>query len=95
MSRLSDALGADQFVITSEIGPPKGVNIEHCLKEAEIIKDRVTAINVTDIQSAVMRFGSMAVCRLLVEKGMEPTDINGVAVNSQGSQRSSYRTSVG
>lgn len=72
MSRLKQALEAGKYVITSEIGPPKGVAIEKCLHEAELIKARVTAINVTDNQSSVMRFGSLATCRLLVEKGMEP-----------------------
>lgn len=72
MSRLKESLDKGNFVITSEIGPPKGVAIEKCLHEAELIKDRVTAINVTDNQSSVMRFGSLATCRLLVERGMEP-----------------------
>lgn len=72
MTNLEKLLSEKKFVVTSEIGPPKGVNIEPCLKEAEHIKNRVTAINVTDIQSSVMRFGSMAACRLLVERGIEP-----------------------
>jgi len=72
MSKLSQALESGKFVVTSEIGPPKGVNIEKCLDEAEPLKQRVTAFNVTDLQSAVMRFGSLATCRLLIERGMEP-----------------------
>lgn len=72
MSKLRQALEAGRFVVTSEIGPPKGVNIEKCLDEAERLKERVTAFNVTDLQSAVMRFGSLATCRLLIERGMEP-----------------------
>lgn len=60
-----------KFVITSEIGPPKGTNLEF-LKEAELLRDKVDAFNVTDLQSSVMRLGSLAVCRLLVEKGLEP-----------------------
>jgi len=60
-----------KFVITSEIGPGKGTNLEF-LKEAEIIKDMVDAINVTDLQSSVMRLGSLCVCHLLVEMGIEP-----------------------
>jgi methylenetetrahydrofolate reductase (NADPH) len=72
MSRLKQALESGKFVVTSEIGPPKGVNVEKCLAEAEPLKERVTAFNVTDLQSAVMRFGSLATCRLLIERGMEP-----------------------
>lgn len=72
MSKFKEALKSGQFVVTSEVGPPKGVNINKCLDEAKSIKKRVTAFNVTDLQSAVMRFGSLATCRLLLERGMEP-----------------------
>ena len=72
MTKLKQALKAGEFVVTSEIGPPKGVNVEKYIEEAEPLKERVTAFNVTDLQSAVMRFGSLATCRLLIERGMEP-----------------------
>jgi 5,10-methylenetetrahydrofolate reductase len=42
------------------------------IEEAEHIKDKVDAFNVTDLQSSVMRLGSLATSHLLVEKGMEP-----------------------
>ncbi|MFH1655331.1 MAG: methylenetetrahydrofolate reductase [Candidatus Omnitrophota bacterium] len=61
-----------KFLLTSEIGPPKGIETKELLGDAELIRDRVDAINVTDLQSSVMRLGSLAVCRLLKEKGLEP-----------------------
>ncbi|MBU1090582.1 MAG: methylenetetrahydrofolate reductase, partial [Candidatus Omnitrophica bacterium] len=42
------------------------------LEDAELIRRRVDAINVTDLQSSVMRLGSLAVCSLLKQKGFEP-----------------------
>ena len=60
-----------KFLITSEIGPPKGIDLKETLEDAELIKNRVDAINVTDLQSSVMRIGSLAVCRLLKERGIE------------------------
>lgn len=69
---LKEKIQEGKFVITSEIGPPKGTNIEPHLKEAEHIKEKVDAFNVTDIQSSVMRLGSLATCRLLFERGLEP-----------------------
>jgi len=72
MTKLKEAFGNGKFVVTSEVGPPKGVDVEKYLKESEPLKERVTAFNVTDLQSAVMRFGSLATCRLLAERGMEP-----------------------
>jgi len=68
----SESLENKQFVVTSEVGPPKGANIDKIIDEAELLKGKVTAFNVTDMQSSVMRLGSLPVCHLLQEKGMEP-----------------------
>ncbi|MDY6990430.1 MAG: methylenetetrahydrofolate reductase [Thermodesulfobacteriota bacterium] len=67
-----EALESGKFLVTAEVGPGKGTDVEHLLKDAEIIKDRVDAVNVTDLQSSVMRLGSMAVCHLLKDKGIDP-----------------------
>lgn len=68
----SEKLKAKKFVVTSEIGPPKGVDIAGHISDAELVKGRVDAINVTDLQSSVMRLGSLAFSRILVERGIEP-----------------------
>ena len=67
-----EKLGAGKFLVTSEIGPPKGIETAKLLEDAELIRGRVDAINVTDLQSSVMRLGSLAVCSQLVQKGFEP-----------------------
>ncbi|MBL7061331.1 MAG: methylenetetrahydrofolate reductase [Dehalococcoidia bacterium] len=72
MSKLRQALESGKFVVTGEIGPPKGVDLGKCLQDAEVLRNQVTAINVTDLQSAVMRIGSLAVSARLVERGLEP-----------------------
>jgi len=73
VSKLKETLENKEFVVTGEIAPPKGVNIQKAIEEAEkYLKGKVCAINVTDIQSAVMRLGSLATCHLLIEKGLEP-----------------------
>jgi len=69
---LCDKIREKKFILTSEIGPPKGTDIKEILEDAELIRDRVDAINVTDLQSSVMRVGSLAICRLLIERGIEP-----------------------
>jgi 5,10-methylenetetrahydrofolate reductase len=70
---LKPALQSGEFVITAEIGPPKGTNIEPALHEAEeYYKGRVKGVNVTDIQAAAMRLGSMVTCHLLKDRGIEP-----------------------
>jgi methylenetetrahydrofolate reductase (NADPH) len=60
-----------KFVISAEVGPPKGVDIQEMLETVELMRGRVDAINVTDQQSSAMRLGSLATCRLLKEKGLE------------------------
>jgi methylenetetrahydrofolate reductase (NADPH) len=69
---LQASLAVGKFVVTSEIGPPKGIHIQEMLADAELLRGRVEAINVTDLQSSVMRLGSLAVCHLLREKELEP-----------------------
>ena len=68
----AEHIRAGKFIVTSEIGPPKGTDVKEALDDALVIKDRVDAINVTDMQSSVMRTGSLAMCRLLKERGVEP-----------------------
>ncbi len=73
MSNLRDALEAGRFAVTGEVGPPKGTNVEPVLEEAERhLKTNVLAVNVTELQTAVMRTGSLALCRLLIDRGIEP-----------------------
>lgn len=69
---LEEKLKSNKFVITCEIGPPKGINVDKILQEAESLKERVDAVNVTDLQSSVMRLGSLAMCYLLKIKGHRP-----------------------
>ncbi|MBI5025472.1 MAG: methylenetetrahydrofolate reductase [Nitrospirae bacterium] len=67
-----DILDSGKFVVTAEIGPPKGTNIKEMLHHAEMLKGKIDAVNVTDNQSAVMRICSLAVCKLMLEMGHEP-----------------------
>jgi len=67
-----EKLQSGKFLVTSEIGPPKGIETKILLEDAELVRGRVDAINVTDLQSSVMRLGSLAVSSLLKQKGFEP-----------------------
>lgn len=72
VSKLKEALNNNKFVITSEIGPPKGTALEKMYHHIELLKDKVDALNVTDHQSSVMRFPSIGGCFAVQEKGGEP-----------------------
>lgn len=69
---LRDALACGQFAITSEVGPPKGIDISKMMRDAENMKSRVHAINVTDNQAAVMRLSTIAACIHLKQAGFDP-----------------------
>ena len=60
------------FVITAELGPPKGINTGPFFKQAGYLKGLVDAANVTDQQAGIMKLGSLACCRLLKDFGIEP-----------------------
>ena len=73
VSNLQRDLESGEFVVTAEIGPPKGTNIGPVIHEAEeFLKGKVSAVNVTDIQTAVMRGSSMVGAKLLFDAGIEP-----------------------
>ena len=67
-----DKIRSGKFIVTSEIGPPKGIDVSRVLENAELIKGRVDAVNVTDLQSSILRLGSLVVCHLLKNRGVEP-----------------------
>ncbi len=66
-----EALDSGKFVVTSEVAPPKGTNLDKFKHHIELLKDKVDAMNVTDHQSSVMRFPSLGGCLLVKELGGE------------------------
>ena len=69
---LREVLDSGKFVVTAEIGPPKGTNLETMIHHIDLLKDKVDALNVTDNQSSVMRYPSVATAILIQERGGEP-----------------------
>lgn len=72
ISPFKDVLNSGKFVITSEVAPPKGTNLEKMAHHIELLKDKVDAMNVTDHQSSVMRFPSLGGALMVKEMGGEP-----------------------
>ena len=70
--RITELFDKGQFVVTAEVGPPKGFQIEHLVEEAKEHLSGITAVNVTDNQSSVMRLGSLATCKALKDAGLLP-----------------------
>ena len=72
VSEFKKALESGRFVVTSEVAPPKGTNLEKMTHHIELLKDKVDAMNITDHQSSVMRFPSLGGALLAKEMGGEP-----------------------
>lgn len=72
MKKFKDALEAGEFVITAECGPPKGTDISELKEHAKHLLGKVHALNVTDNQSSVMRAGSLAISKVLLDMGHDP-----------------------
>jgi methylenetetrahydrofolate reductase (NADPH) len=70
--QLQEALRAGHFTVTAEVTPPRGGDASRALEVAAQLRGRVHAVNVTDGSRAVMRMSSLALCRLLLESGIEP-----------------------
>jgi methylenetetrahydrofolate reductase (NADPH) len=69
---LQQALAEGRFAVTAEVTPPRGADVGRTLAAAACLGGLVHAVNVTDGSRAVMRMSSLAVCRLLLEAGLEP-----------------------
>lgn len=69
---MREAIASGRFIITGEVAPPKGCHLEHMVEEAEHYRGLVAGVNVTDIQSSVMRAGSLVGCLKLKEAGLPP-----------------------
>ena len=71
-SRLEKILAQGHLAVTSECGPPRGSDGEAITKKAEMIRDYVDAVNITDNQTSVTRLCSLAACIRLKLMGLEP-----------------------
>lgn len=71
-SNLEKIFAAGHIAVTSECGPPRGSDPEAVTKKAEMIKDHVDAINITDNQTAMTRLCSLASCIHIKQMGLEP-----------------------
>ena len=70
--KITELFERGECVISTEVGPPKGIHVEGVIEEAKAYLGGIAAINVTDNQSSVMRLGSLAVCKALLDAGMNP-----------------------
>ncbi len=69
---IQEVLESGKFLVTGEIGPPKGTDIDEMIHHIDLLKDKVHAMNITDNQSSVMRYPSLGTALIILERGGEP-----------------------
>ena len=70
--KMKELFDRGEFVVSAEVGPPKGNHVDELIEEAKTYLQGVHAVNVTDNQTSVMRLGSLAMCKALKDAGLNP-----------------------
>lgn len=70
--KITELFERGEFVVSAEVGPPKGFHVDHLLEDAKKYLSGISAVNVTDNQSSVMRLGSLAMSKTLLDQGLTP-----------------------
>ena len=70
--KITELFERGEFVVSAEVGPPKGFHVDHLLEDAKKYLSGISAVNVTDNQSSVMRLGSLAMSKALLDQGLTP-----------------------
>jgi methylenetetrahydrofolate reductase (NADPH) len=71
-SKLERVLASGNLAVTSECGPPRGALPEKIKEKANLLKDHIDAVNVTDNQTAMVRMSSCAASIIIKQMGLDP-----------------------
>lgn len=72
MSTLSQKIRCGTFVVTTELTPPKGIDLTDLFAKADALNALVDGINLTESPRARMAIEPTAVAKLLLDRGVEP-----------------------
>jgi methylenetetrahydrofolate reductase (NADPH) len=71
-SKLEEKLRSRGFAVTTELTPPKGIDLSELFGKAELLKPVVDAVNLTESPRARMAIEPKSVAHLLIDRGVEP-----------------------
>ncbi|MFL2761406.1 MAG: methylenetetrahydrofolate reductase [Dehalococcoidia bacterium] len=72
MNSFSKKLSLNQFVVTTELNPPKGTELEPLISKALTLRNHIDAFNLTDSHSARMSMAPIAAAHKLKLNNIEP-----------------------
>ncbi len=84
---LAKKIESGDFVLLTEVDPPKGAGLSGFIDGVIAIKGRVTAVVVTDGANAIMRMTPLVPCGALIERGIETVMI----INGRDRNRISFQ----
>ncbi|CAN1210094.1 methylenetetrahydrofolate reductase [Tumidithrix helvetica PCC 7403] len=67
-SNFRDRVARKDFLITAEVSPPSGADPQHMIAQAQLLKGRVHAVNITDSSRAVMGMSPLAASVILQQQ---------------------------
>ena len=71
-TKLQRMLAKGEFVVTCEFTPPRGTDVDIIRQITAQLNGKVDAVNVSDNHIANVRMSSLALCKILLDTGMEP-----------------------
>lgn len=71
MPSLEEKIRSKTFVVTTELTPPKGTDLSELLAKADVLKDCVDAVNITESPRARMTVEPKSVAHILQHRGIE------------------------
>ena len=87
MPKTSTKLNQNKFIYTSELTPPKGIDLSQLINKASSL-NMVDAFNITDNHNSKMTMAPIGLARKLIENNIEPIyqitcrDRNSIAIQS-------------
>lgn len=72
MAALEEKIRGKTFVVTTELTPPKGIDLSDLFAKADALKGYADAVNLTESPRARMAVEPKSVAHLLMDRGIEP-----------------------
>lgn len=67
-----EKLSSGDFAVLAEINPPKGIDISDLITHARLLKSRIDAVVIPDMDSGVMQMSALACGTLMKQQGIDP-----------------------
>jgi len=90
VSALEAKLRRGEFVVATEVSPPLSANSLKIIKDIELVKPYVTAINFTDSSSAHPKMSSLSCCKVATDLNAEPV----LQIASRDTTRTGFQSAV-